>query len=62
LVIWSRNLSAAEALADYDLSRQGYPEVLNRVPFLSLAAASAPASTIFRRTLLARAGSRGSLN
>jgi hypothetical protein len=29
--VWSRGLSAAEAAADYNLSRRGYPGVLNRV-------------------------------
>lgn len=28
--IWSRTLSASEVLADYNLSRQGYPGVLQR--------------------------------
>lgn len=31
--IWGRALSAAEAQQDYDLSRRGYPGVLNRIPF-----------------------------
>jgi hypothetical protein len=40
--IWSRALSAFEAAADYQLSRQGYPDVLNR---LSNRVYSIPAAT-----------------
>jgi hypothetical protein len=30
--IWGRQLSPAQALADYATSRQGYPDLLNRLP------------------------------
>jgi hypothetical protein len=58
--IWSRPLSAAEVMQDYILSRQGYPGVLNRLSsrVYSVASASPPSSTLFRRSLTNRTGSR----
>ena len=53
--IWSRALSAAEVKADYDLSRRGYPGVLN----FRDAKVGRRASNLFRRNLDLRAGSRG---
>jgi hypothetical protein len=35
--VWSHALSTAEAKADYDLSRQGYPGVLNRLSLTAFA-------------------------
>jgi hypothetical protein len=40
--IWSRTLSAAEVLSDYNLSRQGYPGVLNRRSLLTRAVLGTP--------------------
>jgi hypothetical protein len=57
VALWNRALSVAEVLAYYNLSRQGYTGVLNRVPWWSYA--NAPTGVKFRRTLYRRTGSRG---
>jgi len=31
VAVWNRGLTDAEAARDYDLSRRGYPGVLNRI-------------------------------
>ncbi len=42
--VWNRALSPAQVRADYDLSQQGYPGVLNRQPFFfDMGSAAAPA-------------------
>ena len=52
--VWSRALTAEEARADYDLSRRGYPGMLNCLPLY------VPARRpLLRRTLFDRVGSRG---
>lgn len=53
--VWSRALSAAEIRADYDLSRCGYPGVLNRIERPLWATQD---GILFRRTLNNRTGSR----
>jgi hypothetical protein len=57
--VWTRTLSAAEAWADYTLSRRGYPGVLARPTSRTLMAPAAAAAALFRRNLYRRAGSRG---
>jgi len=61
---YNRSLSASEIWALYDQSRRGYPEALNwiRTPGMLAQAAGAPASTLFRRSLYRRSGSRGVMN
>jgi hypothetical protein len=52
---WNRPLSADEVIADYTLSRQGYPQVLNRYTpktWVFLGTAAAPAGNRRRRTLI----------
>ena len=52
--IWGRGLSPTDVKADYDLSRLGYPGVLNRfAPTLT-----GPTGIFFRRMLDSRVGSR----
>jgi hypothetical protein len=54
--VWNRLLSPAEIWSLYDQSRRGYPDMLNRLKFRGV---PKPSSTLFRRTLFDRAGSRG---
>jgi hypothetical protein len=58
--LWLRPLTATEVQQDYILSRKGYPDVLNRLStrVYSMASASPPSSTLFRRSLTNRTGSR----
>ena len=58
IAIWSRALSPAEVLADYQLSMRGYPGVLNRVGWDWYGNYNITSAINSRRTLSGRVGTR----